>query len=168
VDSRKKTFVLRMIPYGVHVLTATDQSGTPMAATVHWVTQSSFAPPLITLALRPDSDIYAAVRHSRRFALHMLGKEDGAEALAFRTRPAIPEGDTLSGWGFKLSDTGLPLLHDAPGVLECTVRGVMEFGDHHPVLAEVTDAHLRLPPLGRPDRMILHLMELGDTLFYGG
>jgi flavin reductase (DIM6/NTAB) family NADH-FMN oxidoreductase RutF len=157
-----------MIPYGVHVLTAVDNNAAPVAATAHWVTQTSFSPPLITVAVRPDTLIYAAIRQTRRFAVHMLGKEDGAEALAFQTRPAILEGGTLSGWGFKVSETGLPLLHDAPGVLECTVRGVMEFGDHHPVLAEVTDAHLRLPEQDRPDKMILHLRELGGTFYYGG
>jgi flavin reductase (DIM6/NTAB) family NADH-FMN oxidoreductase RutF len=157
-----------MIPYGVHVLTAIDGEGAALAQTVHWVTQSSFSPPLITVALRPGAPIYGAIRATRRFAVHMLGKDDGAEALAFQTRPAGREDDTLSGWGFKFSDTGLPLLHDAPGVLECTVRGVMEFGDHHPVLAEVTEAYLRLPEQDRPDKMILHLRELGETIFYGG
>lgn len=168
MDERTKKFALRMIPYGVHVLTSVDAGGAPVAATLHWVMQTSAAPPLVTVALRPDSLIYAAVRQSRRFALHMLGKDDAAEALAFQTRPAWVEGDKLSGWGFAPSATGLPLLHDAVGVLECVVRAVLEFGDHHPLIAEVVEAHVRLPPQDRPDRMMLHLSDLGDTIFYGG
>jgi flavin reductase (DIM6/NTAB) family NADH-FMN oxidoreductase RutF len=168
MDVRKKTFALRMIPYGVHVLTSVDASGAPVAATVHWVTQTSFTPPLLAVALRPGTQVYNAVRQSSRFALHMLGKDDAAEAFAFQTRPAVVEGDTLSGWGFKYSDTGLPLLHDAPAVLECTLLGVMDYGDHHPILAEVTEAFMRLPEQDRPDRMILHLREMGETIHYGG
>jgi flavin reductase (DIM6/NTAB) family NADH-FMN oxidoreductase RutF len=168
MDARKKKFILRMIPYGVHILTTVDAAGAPVAATVHWVMQTSFDPPLVTLALRPGGPVYAAIRHSNRFALHMLGKDDAAEAFAFQTRPAIVEGDTLSGWGFRYSDSGLPLLHDAPGVLECTLRAVIEFGDHHPVIGEVTEAFLRLPEQDRPDKMILHLMEMGNTIYYGG
>jgi flavin reductase (DIM6/NTAB) family NADH-FMN oxidoreductase RutF len=168
MDERTKKFALRMIPYGVHVLTSVDAGGAPVAATLHWVMQTSVAPPLVTVALRPDSAIYAAVRQSCRFALHMLGKDDAAEAFAFQTRPAIVEGNTLSGWGYKVSDTGLPLLHDAPAVLECTLRGVLEYGDHHPVIGEVTQAFLRLPEQDRPDKMILHLREMGETIFYGG
>jgi flavin reductase (DIM6/NTAB) family NADH-FMN oxidoreductase RutF len=157
-----------MIPYGVHVLSAVGDGGSPVLWTAHWVMQTSFAPPLVTVAVPVGSMIYAAIRTTNRFAVHMLGKDDAAEAFAFQTRPAVVEGDTLSGWGFAWSKSGLPLLHDAPGVLECTVRGVMEFGDHHPVMAEVTEVHLRLPPLDRPDKMILHLAEMGETIFYGG
>ena len=43
----KKT-VLRMIPYGIYVLTADDGKGNIAAATVNWVTQSAFAPPLVS------------------------------------------------------------------------------------------------------------------------
>jgi flavin reductase (DIM6/NTAB) family NADH-FMN oxidoreductase RutF len=168
VDEGTKKFVLRMIPYGVHVLTSIDSNGAPVAATLHWVMQTSFDPPLVTVALPAGSAIYAAVRGSQRFALHMLGKDDGAEAFAFQTRPAVVEEKTLSGWGFAYSGSGLPLLHDAPAVLECTVRGVMEYGDHHPVMAEITEVYMRLPQQDRPDKMILHLMEMGETIFYGG
>jgi len=168
MDERTKKFGLRMIPYGVHVLSAVDANGQPVLATAHWIMQTSFAPPLVTVAVPVGSAIYAAMRATNRFAVHMLGKDDAAEAFAFQTRPAIVEGNTLSGWGFAWSDSGLPLLHDAPGVLECTVRGVMEFGDHIPVMAEGTEVFQRLPELDRPDRMILHLSEMGETIFYGG
>ncbi len=158
-----------MIPYGVHVVTAVDAVGRPVAATAHWVTQTSFEPPLVTVALPADGLAYAAIRATNLFALHMLGRDDAAEALAFAVRPAVLEGQTLSGWGFKPSRfSGLPLLNDAPAVLELAVRAVLEFGDHHPVIAEVVQAHMRLPEQERPDEMTLHLRELGKTMFYGG
>ncbi len=161
--------MLRMIPYGVHVVTSLGERGAPVAATAHWVTQTSFEPALVMVALPSDGLAYAAIRATNRFALHMLGKDDAGEAFAFQTRPAVLEGQTLSGWGFTPSrHTGLPLLHDAVGVLECGVRAVIEYGDHHPFIAEVTDTHLRLPQHDRPDQMILHLAEMGRTIFYGG
>ena len=165
----KRRFVLRMIPYGVYVVTARDPAGAPVAATAHWVTQTSFEPALLMVALPKDGLVYQAIRASNRFALHMLGRDDAAEALAFRDRAAVQEGQTLSGWGYTNAPaTGLPLLHDAPGVVECVVRAVIEFGDHHPLIAEVAETHLRLPPQDRPDEMMLHLRELGKTAFYGG
>ncbi len=158
-----------MIPYGVHVVTALAADGTPVAATTHWVTQTSFTPPLVTAAFPPGSPAYAAIRATNLFALHMLGRDDGAEAMAFQTRPAVLEGNTLSGWPFEPSPrTGLPLLGNAVAVLELAVRAVLEFGDHHPVIAEVIEAHVRLPEHERPDAMILHMRELGETIFYGG
>jgi flavin reductase (DIM6/NTAB) family NADH-FMN oxidoreductase RutF len=48
----KKT-VLRMIPYGIYVLTADDGSGGVAAATVNFVTQTAFAPPLLQNSHRP-------------------------------------------------------------------------------------------------------------------
>ena len=164
-----RRFALRMIPYGVHVITALDAGGEPVAATVHWATQTSFEPALVTVALPAEGLAYAAIRATNAFALHMLGRDDAAEALAFAVRPAVREGNTLSGFGFKPSRfTGLPLLDDAPAVLELAVRAVLEFGDHHPVIAEVIQAHVRLPEQERPDEMVLHLRELGETIFYGG
>ncbi len=169
MDPAEKKFVLRMIPYGVHVVTTLDTHGAPVASTVHWVTQTSFEPALVMVALPSDSRAYDAVRATSRFALHMLGKDDAAEAFTFQRRPAVPDGETLSGWGYAPSrHTNLPLLHDAVGVLECTVRAVIEYGDHHPFIAEVAHTHLRLPQQDRPDQMILHLADMGRTIYYGG
>jgi hypothetical protein len=36
------------------------------------------------------------------------------------------------------------------------------------VIGEVTEAFMRLPEQDRPDKMILHLREMGETIFYGG
>ena len=47
MDSDAKKAVLRMIPYGLYVLTADDGAGNVAAATVNWVTQTAFAPPLV-------------------------------------------------------------------------------------------------------------------------
>ena len=169
MEMSDQRFVLRMIPYGAHVVTALDPTGAPVATTAHWVTQTSFQPVLVMVALPVGGLAYEAIRASSRFALHMLGKDDAGEAFAFQTRPAVLEGDTLSGWGFAPSrHSGLPLLHDAVGVLECTVRAVIEYGDHHPVIAEVAQTHLRLPQQDRPDQMMLHLADMGRTIFYGG
>ena len=43
MNTDAKKIVLRMIPYGIYVLTADDGKGNIAAATVNFVTQSSFA-----------------------------------------------------------------------------------------------------------------------------
>jgi flavin reductase (DIM6/NTAB) family NADH-FMN oxidoreductase RutF len=164
-----RRFALRMIPYGVHVVTALDASGGITATTAHWVTQTSFTPPLVAVALPPDGLVYAAVRETQKFALHMLGCEDAREAVTFQDGgPAILEDGLLNGCGMSRAPSGLPLLHNAVAVVECATLAVLEFGDHHTLVAEVTEAHVRLPPLDRPDLMILHMRNLGETIFYGG
>jgi flavin reductase (DIM6/NTAB) family NADH-FMN oxidoreductase RutF len=163
-----RRFALRMIPYGVHVVTTLDAAGAVAATTAHWVTQTSFEPPLVAVALPRDGLVYAAVRHTQAFALHMLGRDDAGEAIAFQDGTATMEDGLLSGWGVTRARSGLPVLLNAVAVLECGVLAVLEFGDHHTIVAEVAEAHVRLPPLDRPDEMILHMRDLGETIFYGG
>jgi flavin reductase (DIM6/NTAB) family NADH-FMN oxidoreductase RutF len=162
----KKT-VLRMIPYGIYVLTADDGKGNIAAATVNWVTQSAFAPPLVVVGIKTDSGAYKIVKDARVFALNMLGKEQKGAAFTFFKPTQVTEGK-LSGQAYRKGATGAPLLVDAPGAVECRVTAIVEQGDHHVVVGEVVEAHLNRPPAGRPDAAILEMKDLGDNVFYGG
>ena len=51
-----------MIPYGIYVLTAEDSVGNIAAATVNWVTQTSFDPPLVAIGVKADSGAYALIK----------------------------------------------------------------------------------------------------------
>ena len=55
MDQDAKKTALRMIPYGIYVLTADDGKGNVAAATVNWVTQTAFAPPLVVVGVKTDS-----------------------------------------------------------------------------------------------------------------
>ena len=162
----KKT-VLRMIPYGIYVLTADDGNGGVAAATVNFVTQTAFAPPLLVVGVKTDSGAYAVVKHAGKFALNMLGKD--AKGLAFTFfKPAKLEDGKLSGQSFQRGTNNAPILDTAIGAVECQVKSIVEQGDHHIVVAEVTEAHLPKPITGRPDAAILEMKDLGDNVFYGG
>ena len=52
MDADTKKTALRMIPYGIYVLTAQAPDGTIAAATVNWVTQTSFDVPVDVEKLR--------------------------------------------------------------------------------------------------------------------
>ena len=162
----KKT-VLRMIPYGLYVLTADDGNGNISASTVNWVTQSAFAPPLVVVGVKTDSGTYQTVKTARAFALNMLGKEHKSLAFTF-FRPADLSDGKISGQPFHKGLTGAPILSEAPGAIECRVISIVEQGDHHIVVGEVVEAHLHKPPSGRPDAAILEMKDLGDNVFYGG
>ena len=162
----KKT-VLRMIPYGIYVLTADDGKGNVAAATVNFVTQTSFAPPLVAVGVKADSGAYQVVKTARAFALNMLGKDQKGLAFTF-FKPADHKDGKLSGQAYRKGATGAPLLETAPGMVECRVRTIIEEGDHHIVLGEVVEAHLPKPLTGRPDAAILEMKDLGENVFYGG
>jgi flavin reductase (DIM6/NTAB) family NADH-FMN oxidoreductase RutF len=167
VNADSKKVVLRMIPYGIYVLTADDAKGNIAAATVNWVTQSAFAPPLVVVAIKADSGTYQTVKAAGTFALNMLGKDQKNLAFTFFKPAAVSDGK-ISGQAFRKGATGAPILVDAPGAVECRVTDVIERGDHHVVVGEVVEAHLNKPFAGRPDAAILEMKDLGDNVFYGG
>lgn len=162
----KKT-VLRMIPYGIYILTADDGKGNIAAATVNWVTQSAFAPPLVVVAVKADSGAYKVVKDAQVFALNMLGKAHKGVAFTFFKPTQVSDGK-LSGQSYRKGTTGAPILLEAPGAVECRVTAVVEQGDHHIIVGEVIEAHLNHAPSGRPDAAILEMKDLGDNVFYGG
>jgi flavin reductase (DIM6/NTAB) family NADH-FMN oxidoreductase RutF len=166
MDADAKKTALRMIPYGIYVLTAED-GGNIAAATVNWVTQTSFNPPLIVVGLKTDSGAYQMVKKTKTFTLNMLGKEQKGAAFAF-FKPAELQDGRISGEPYRTGKNGAPILGNAPASVECKVVQIVEHGDHHAVIAEVVEANVAKAPTGRPDAAILEMKDLGEKVFYGG
>ena len=167
MDADAKKTALRMIPYGIYVLTTKSTDGAIAAATVNWVTQTAFEPPLIAVGVKHDSGAYGILKESRAFTLNMLGKGQQGAAFAF-FKATEQDGATLNGHGFTAGANGAPILDDAQASVECRVVEVIERGDHHVVLGEVTAAQVATAPTGRPDEAILEMKDLGEKIFYGG
>ena len=138
--SRRKT--LRMLSNGLYVMTSRsgDHFG---AATVTWVSQASFRPPLIMAAVRPDSNVFACLRESGFVALHILGS--GQEDMARRFFEPTRAGDGgINGEPFQDGATTAPILRNAPAYVECRVRQIVDgLGDHALVVLEVVGAECR-------------------------
>ena len=166
-DPETRKTVLRMIPYGLFILTSQDKSEQVAAAAVNWVTQTSFKPPLVSVAVRGDSFVHQVIQESGVFALNALGKGQSATAFAF-FKPTVREGMTLSGEPFHFGETGSPILESAVGYVECRVAGSLAVGDHTIYAGEVVAAGLNQAVAGRPDEAILMLKDLGENIFYGG
>jgi flavin reductase (DIM6/NTAB) family NADH-FMN oxidoreductase RutF len=167
MDADAKKTVLRMIPYGLYVLTAQAQDGRVAAATVNWVTQASFAPPLVVVGVKADSSAHGIVKEAGAFALNVLGKGQQAIAGTF-FKPAERVGNTLGGEPFRAGATGAPILERLPAYVECRLVETIEKGDHSIFVGEVVDAGLASKPQGRPDDATLWLRDLGEKVFYGG
>ncbi len=156
-EEAKKTS-LRMIPYGLYVL-GTKDGGQLGAATINWLTQTSFTPPLLALGVKADSGAFQHLKSNGAFALSILGTGQKDMAFAF-FKPTEQEGDKLNGYRFETQENGAPILVDAPAWVEARVTDVVERGDHAVVVAEVTAAGVR------QETPVLTLQECG--VFYGG
>jgi flavin reductase (DIM6/NTAB) family NADH-FMN oxidoreductase RutF len=166
MDAEAKKTTLRMIPYGLYVLTAESKDGRVAAATVNWVTQASFQPPLVAVAVKADSSAHEIVTGTGAFALNVLTK--GQNTMAFTFFKSLDrDGDSIGGETFRKGKSGSPILVKALAFVECSVVGALEKGDHTLFLGEVVEAGASLPP-GRPDDHTLVLKDLGEKTFYGG
>lgn len=167
MDADAKKTALRMIPYGLYVLTAEARDGRVAAATVNWVTQAAFEPPLVVVGVKADSSAHEIIKDANSFALNVLGKGQQSTAFAF-FKSLEREGNTIGGEAFRSGTTGAPLLESAPAFVECSLVDTIEKGDHSIFVGEVRDAGMAVAPSGRPDDVTLTLKDLGDKTFYGG
>ncbi len=167
MDADAKKTALRMIPYGLYVLTGQAVDGRVAASTVNWATQASFEPPLVAVGVKADSGAHEIISAAGTFALNILGK--GQQALAFAFFKSLErEGDSIGGEAFRVGKSGAPLLENAAAFIECSLIDKLEHGDHSIFLGEVVDAGVNRAIEGRADSETLTLADLGDSTFYGG
>ena len=167
MDADAKKTALRMIPYGIYVLTAESKDGKVAASTVNWVTQTAFAPPLVVVGVKADSGAHAIIKESKVFALNMLGKDQTKQAFAF-FKSLERDGNTIGGAAFRKGSLGAPILEMGQAFVECELVDTIEKGDHSIFVGEVKDAGVAVAPTGRPDDAILAMRDLGEKVFYGG
>ncbi len=167
MDANDKKRALRMIPYGLYVLAAESADGRVAAATVNWVTQASFEPPLVAVGVKADSRSHSIIKESGVFALNILGK--GQQSLAFSFFKSVErDGNSIAGEPFSSGSAGAPLFSNALAFIECRLVETVERGDHSLFVGEVVNAGVSDSVAGRPDDATLTLRDLGEKVFYGG
>jgi flavin reductase (DIM6/NTAB) family NADH-FMN oxidoreductase RutF len=142
MDAKVRQKTLRMLSNGVYVLTSRseDRYG---AATVSWVSQVSFKPPLIMAAVRRESNVFKCLAESRVAALHIVadGQHEIARRFFFPTRANCT---TINGEPFAEGRTAAPILANLPAHVECEVERIVDTdGDHAMVILRVVDAEFR-------------------------
>jgi flavin reductase (DIM6/NTAB) family NADH-FMN oxidoreductase RutF len=159
--------VLRMIPYGLYVLTSRNEKGEIGAGTINWVTQGSFEPPLLVICVKKDSFVHKVIEVSGAFALNFLGKGQKDQAFLF-FKPAEVKEKSISGIPYEVGSTGSPILKGFPAFVECKVVEKIFKGDHTIFVGEVVEAGISISPAGRLDELTLHMKDLGENVYYGG
>jgi flavin reductase (DIM6/NTAB) family NADH-FMN oxidoreductase RutF len=159
MDPKTKQKVLRLLTNGMYILTSRSAAGFG-AATVTWVSQASFKPPLLMVALRKDGSAYQCVVESHAAVLHVL--DSGQQTIAQKFFAATVESQgRLNGEPYCEGTNGAPVLENLGAYLECkALEIVAKHGDHAIVVLEVLDAVLR--------REIEPLTVTGSPWQYGG
>lgn len=158
MEDQIRAEILKTIPYGFYIVGVTG-GGEANGFTANWVSQVSFEPQQVILAVRKDQHTHDLIEQSGVFSLNLLDTEQEELARRF-TRPLENEDGTVGGASYTTGETGAPLFEDSFAHLECRVAGKMEAGDHTVYLGEVVAA-----ALGRPADI---LTDLDTTMEYGG
>ncbi len=138
MDPRAKKQALELVTYGLYVV-GTQRGDQKHAVMVNWLTQASFDPPLIALALMKDALSTEMVAASGDFSINIPAADQLDFARSFiKRRPH--EGNRLGGHEFYTKTTGCPIFNDALAFVECKVVATVDHGDHLIVVAEVVDA----------------------------
>src|SRR5919198_5645684 len=139
MDDAATRSVLRHFPYGLYALTV-KHGGEEHGMTANWVTQASFDPAMVAVAVESTSKTIGLIRDARHFALNVLSQGQ-REVAAKLGRPSDTAPHKLKGIKTKPAPTsGAPLLADALGWVECRVVATLPAGDHTLVLGEVVAA----------------------------
>jgi flavin reductase (DIM6/NTAB) family NADH-FMN oxidoreductase RutF len=136
VDKRE---TLRMVSNGLFILTSRS-GATYGAAVVAWLSQASFRPPLLMVAIRKQCRVLECLLQSGAAAIHILGSEQEEIAEKFFA-PTKVSSQMINGEPFVNGQTCAPILQNLPAYLECRLDNVVETGgDHVVVILEVVAA----------------------------
>jgi len=114
-------------------------AGNASAFVASWITQVSFVPPLIMVAVNPLHYTYELIANSNAFAVNIL-RTDQAELVDVFGKSSGRRVDKLASTEYDLGSTGSPILKDCLAFVDCTVMWTREAGDHVIVVGSVAGA----------------------------
>ena len=123
------------------VLTAKegDRSSAMLAS---WVSQASFSPPGLTIAVAKDRAVETLTHTGNKFVLNILKEGNHLGLMKHFLKPFGPGQDRFADVATEDTESGSPILTDALAYLECSVQNRMESGDHWLVYATVESGKL--------------------------
>ena len=127
---------------GLYVVTARqDERASAMVAS--WVSQASFDPPGITVAVAKDRAIEALLQVGDRFVLNILREDNYQDLIRHFLKRFPPGADRFAGVNtLEGVANGGPVLGDALAFLGCRVSQRMEGPDHWIIYGEVEQGNV--------------------------
>lgn len=152
MNDREIAQVMECMPYGLYIVGSTGAAG-PNGMMGDWVTQLSFNPRLIGVALENDSHTLANIRATGVFTLNFLC--ESREGMNVARQYAAPyQGSKIGGPTargvhpklapntYHLTELGVPILVAALAWLECASVEFVPVGDHTLVVGQVLEGRM--------------------------
>jgi flavin reductase (DIM6/NTAB) family NADH-FMN oxidoreductase RutF len=125
--------VLGRFATGVTVVTARDRRGRDIGMTVSAFASLSLEPPLVLMCIDHSASVYTPLSKATHFIANILS--EGQEAIARRFAESKP--NRFDGIGYERGQTGVAVLLDVLGYVECEVVERHEAGDHDIIIGRV-------------------------------
>lgn len=139
------------------VVTA-KQGEVESAMLASWVSQATFNPPGLTVAVAKDRAIESLMYPGGKFALNVLAQSNHLGLMKHFLKPFAPGEERFTNVSTQTTDNGSIILGDALAYVECSVSQRMECGDHWVVYAVVDDGKL----LNADDLTAIHHRKSGN------
>ena len=132
---------LGRISGGLYIITA-QRGDVKSAMLASWISQASFKPLGLTIAVAKDRAIESLMQVGDAFVLNVLEEGNYQQLMKHFLKRFKPGADRFAGVKTQQAENGSPILTDALAYLECKVAKRMECSDHHIVYAVVEDGRV--------------------------
>lgn len=131
--------VLRQIPYNLFAVGVGRVDQEANAFMGSWITQCSFEPPMMAVAIRRDTLSFRMAETEGIFTINLLRKDQDDIARKL-VKPHHRVGNKLADVDHTAGVTGAPILTDSIGFIECKEVSQVSTGDHVILVGEVVNA----------------------------
>ena len=135
---------LGRISSGLYIITA-QKGDLTSAMLASWVSQASFTPLGLTIAVAKDRAIESLMLVGDRFVLNVLEEGNHLHLMKHFLKRFFPGADRFAGIKTQTAENGSPILTDALAYLECVVTTRMETSDHWIVYSTVDAGRVSKP-----------------------
>ena len=132
MEDFKKT--LSMFSTGITIVTAVDNSGSPIGMTVNSFSSVSLNPPLILWSIDKKQPSYNSFMNAEGYAVNILSKDQNDLCHKF----ASQLDDKFENVDWKKSENGFPLVKNSLAWFDCKKWNYYSGGDHQILVGEVT------------------------------
>ena len=127
---------LRKLTTGIYIVTTKEESQiNGMVAS--WVSQVSFSPPLIMVAVKKERYSHQMIIKGKVFALNILSTEQKREVPNFKGTHK-PE-ERFFNTPYETKKTGAPIIKNSLAYLDCILTNQFTPGDHTLFIGEVIE-----------------------------
>jgi flavorubredoxin/flavin reductase (DIM6/NTAB) family NADH-FMN oxidoreductase RutF len=122
---------------GAMTIVTTQQGNLSGAMLASWVSQATFNPPGLTVAVAKERAIESLMHKDGKFVLNILEQGKHLPLMKQFLKPFAPGEDRFVGVNIDTATNGCPILTDSLAYLECNVHSRMECGDHWLIYATI-------------------------------